>query len=575
MNGKVGFAVLTIACLMAILLAVTPTWSGNPSPSVYDQLGGLNSSEALEYDSGWLNITDKCGQNITITHNLNSIDLTVEIQGKTALDSGPHQKHYGLTGFTPGWSKTYGGTRFAVAHALVQTGDGGYALAGLQETSAGDTDFWLVKTDVSGTVQWNQTYGGADYDSASGLVQTPDGGYALAGSFGTGPGSWEFWLVKTDANGIMQWNKTYGGPSVDGAKALVLTSDGGYALAGGGFANLVKTDPDGNVQWTASYAGSTNALIQSTDGGYALAGGYNGDFWLVKTDANGIMQWNKTYGGTQDDMAYTLVQTSDGGYALAGYLGIYFASSDFWLVKTDANGNMQWNRTYGEGDNDLPRALVQTSDGGYALAGTTLPYRGTEGYAWLVKTDANGNMQWNNTYFSTVTTSDAMALIMTSDGGYAFAGDFDTPTQFNWEYLLVKTGVESGLAWVDSSVNTVTLYRGATDAWWNFVHITITKRSSESLFLVVRGMDNGIYYRFFNESTSTWDTWEKLPGATPDSPAAAILGNQLRVVVRGMDGSSLWYGTIDLATDTFSGWTLLSGATPSAPELASTGTTPP
>jgi predicted secreted protein len=202
---------------------------------------------------------------------------------------------------TGGWSKTYGRTGEDEAYSLAQTGDGGYALAGTTDSfGAGDYDFWLVKTDASGNAQWNKTYGGIGYEWAYALVQTTDGGYALAGrTESSGPSSGDFWLVKADSNGEMQWNKTYGGTGDEWTQALVQTGDGGYALAGA----------------TSSFG----------------AGDY--DFWLVKTDVNGNAQWNKTYGATSGDIGYALVQTADGGYALAGR-----EDGDFWLVKTDADG---------------------------------------------------------------------------------------------------------------------------------------------------------------------------------------------------------------------------------------------
>jgi hypothetical protein len=104
-----------------------------------------------------------------------------------------------------GWSRTYGGTNDDKAYALVQTGDGGFAIAGSTDSfGAGGYDFWLVKTDASGNMQWNKTYGGTGDDEAYALVQTGDGGYALAGyteSFGAG--HYDFWLVKTDAGGLV------------------------------------------------------------------------------------------------------------------------------------------------------------------------------------------------------------------------------------------------------------------------------------------------------------------------------------------------------------------------------------
>jgi hypothetical protein len=358
------------------------------------------------------------------------------------------------------WNKTYGGTGDDLAYALVQTSDGGYALAGRTTSlGAGSDDFWLVKTDSAGNALWNKTYGGAGDDEAYALVQTSDGGYALTGytnSFGAG--DYDFWLVKTDSTGNMQWNKTYGGTNREYAYALVQTSDGGYALAGctysfgAGSADfwLVKTDSTGNMMWNKTYGGTSYdlayALVQTSDGGYALAGYANSfgagsdDFWLVKTDSAGNMQWNKTYGGTILDEACALVQTSDGGYALAGRTASFGAGrTDFWLVKTDSTGNMQWNTTYGGTWDDVVFALVRTSDGGYALAGQTNSFGAGSDDFWLVKTDSAGNALWNKTYGGT-NGDYAFALVQTSDGGYALAGCTDSFGAGDYDFWLVKVG---------------------------------------------------------------------------------------------------------------------------------------
>jgi hypothetical protein len=357
------------------------------------------------------------------------------------------------------WSQTYGGSSDDYAYSLVQTSDGGYALAGLTDSSgAGGFDFYLVKTDSAGNMNWSKTYGGSSDDYAYSLVQTSDRGCALAGytsSFGAG--YYDFYLVKTDASGSLQWSKTYGGSGDEEAYSLVLTSDGGYVLAGyttssiGGGRDswLVKTDASGTMQWNKTYgaAGDNEAhsVIQTSDGGYALAGytdstGAGGaDFYLVKTDPAGNMQWNRTYGGVGDDEAYSLIQTSDGGYALAGYTtsssaGVY----NFWLVKTDANGNVKWSQTYGTiGDNEA-YSLVQTGDGGYALAGYT-DASGAGGYDfWLVETNSSGNVQWSQTYGGS---SDdyAYSMVKTSDGGYALAGYTDSSGAGGFDFYLVKT----------------------------------------------------------------------------------------------------------------------------------------
>jgi hypothetical protein len=146
-------------------------------------------------------------------------------------------------------------------------------------------------------------------------------------------------VVSVDAASM--WSRTYGGAEDNMANSLVATSDGGYAIACSSL--LLKTDALGNMQWNKTYGGAS--LVEALDGGYAIGGwtesfgaGWT-DFWLVKTDSNGFMQWNKTYGGTLYDGAFSLVATSDGGYVLAGYTESFGAGGrDFWLVKTDEFG---------------------------------------------------------------------------------------------------------------------------------------------------------------------------------------------------------------------------------------------
>ena len=285
------------------------------------------------------------------------------------------------------WSKTYGGSQLDIAHAVVQTSDGGYALAGWTESYGnGDCDVWLVKVDSTGTLQWNKTFGGVLADEAFSIVESKDGGYALVGrTLSSHTGDWDFYLIKTDSNGNAEWSKFYGGTGGDSSFSAVQTSDGGYALAG-----------------------STNSFDVSYD------------FYLIKTDSVGNVEWSKTYGGTNDEWAYSVVQTNDGGYALAGLTCSYGAGGDdTWLVKTDSTGNVQWNRTYGGESSDYAHSVVETSDGGYALAGRTFSF-GTKGF-WLVKTDSSGNVQWNQTYGGTPNDI-AFSMIQSNDDGYALAG---------------------------------------------------------------------------------------------------------------------------------------------------------
>ncbi len=268
-----------------------------------------------------------------------------------------------VTGFEGGFlsssaaelNKTYGGAGSDFALALVQTIDGGYALAGRTYSfGAGGSDIWLVKTDGFGNHLWNKTYGGTGDDRTSSLIQTADGGYALVGTtYSFGAGSSDIWLVKTDSAGNMVWNKTYGGTNEDWAYALIQAVDGGYTLIGE----------------TLSFG----------------AGG--SDVWLVRTDAFGNHLWNRTYGGTNVDGVFAFVQTTDGGYALAGHTNSFGAGSyDAWLVKTSADGSHEWNETYGGMDEDYACRLASTGYDGYVLAGSTKSFGAGSDDFWLFKT---------------------------------------------------------------------------------------------------------------------------------------------------------------------------------------------
>jgi hypothetical protein len=375
---------------------------------------------------------------------------------------------------TEGWARTYGGTGSELANSVVQTVDGGYALAGYTSSYGGD--FWLVKADANGNALWNMTYGGTGQDEAYSLVQTADGGYALAGiteSYGAGSG--DFWLIKTDSNGNALWNMTYGGTGQDEAHSLVQTADGGYALAGHTFSYgvagdsdfwLVRIDSNGNALWNKTYGRTEidmcDSMVKTADGGYALAGHTNSydtgnsDFWLVKVDANGNALWNKTYGGTDIDATFSVIQTSDGGYALAGYTFSYGAgNSDFWLVRTDSNGNALWNKTYGGTGSEMAWSVVQAVDGGYALAGLTSSYGAGLSDFWLVKVDANGNALWNMTYGGTGQ-DEAHSLVQTADGGYALAGHTSSYGA-GWDFWLVKVDALGFIAEFPSNIVPVVL----------------------------------------------------------------------------------------------------------------------
>ncbi len=363
------------------------------------------------------------------------------------------------------FARTYGGTSYDLAYSVQQISDGGYIVAGgTRSFGAGNRDFILIKTNSLGNVQWAKTYGGGSDDYAYSVQQTSDGGYIVAGwtaSFGAGDK--DILLVKTDANGNVQWAKTYGGTNEDWAYSVQQTSDGGYIVAGwaasfgaGSFDFLlIKTNSSGNVQWARTYGGTNSdyaySVQQTSDGGYIVAGYTSSfgagsfDLLLIKTNSSGNVQWARTYGGTNSDHAYSVQQTSDGGYIVAGWTASFGAGGwDAFLIKTNSSGNVQWARTYGGTGIDDARSVQQTSDGGYIVAGYTRSFGAGNRDFILIKTNSLGNVQWAKTYGGT-NDDEAYSVQQTSDGGYIVAGWTNSFGAGNWDALLIKTDADGNI----------------------------------------------------------------------------------------------------------------------------------
>ncbi len=370
------------------------------------------------------------------------------------------------------WVNTYGGAGDDQGYSVIKCDDG-YVFVGITNSfDLGRYDVLLIKTDSSGIMEWNRTYGGPFNDMAYSLVATTDGGYALAGSTNSfGSGNVDFWLVKVDSLGNLEWNQTYDSQDYDSCRSLVATSDGGYALLGFtgsgsfGFGNsdvwLVKVDSLGNMEWNQTYGGdgsdSVSAIIETADGGYALGcsttsfGAGSADFWLIKVDSLGNMEWNQTFGESGAEYANSLVVTADGGYALGGSTSSFGAvSADVLLVKVDSLGNPEWNQTYGGSIADYCDSMTVSSDGGYTLACISQPPVRTstqpfgDGVYWLIKVDSFGNMELNQTYGVSAHHSHT-SLLITAEGGYILGGS-TRDNSGNQDFWLAKIGeTDSGL----------------------------------------------------------------------------------------------------------------------------------
>ncbi len=338
------------------------------------------------------------------------------------------------------WQKTFGSIWGDEGHSVQQTSDGGYIITGCSGANsplqAGDV--CLIKTDPNGNCDWQKTFGGSADDYGYSVQQTSDGGYIITGwtsSFGSG--DYDVYLIKTEPNGNEKWQKTFGGSQKDRGYSVKQTNDGGYIIVGrtesygAGILDvyLIKTDPNGDSQWQKTFGGSSwdegSSVQQTTDGGYIIAGltmsfgAGNVDFYLIKTDPNGDKKWQKTFGGNNRDWGESVQQTTDGGYIISGFTQSYGAGGcDVYLIKTDPNGNLQWQKTFGGSDDEQGYSIRQTSDGGFIIAG----FKGIfDGDVYLVKTDPNGNMQWQKTLGGSHNDR-AYSVQQTTDNGYIITG---------------------------------------------------------------------------------------------------------------------------------------------------------
>ena len=317
------------------------------------------------------------------------------------------------------WIHAYVGTNKDRVESLIQASDGGYVIAGATNvTDSGRLEAWLLKTDARGNQEWNRTYGTSGSAWARCIIQTDDGGYAIAGM-----ANYVADLIKINGYGNMVWNRSYS--QMASAYAVIQTTDGGYALAGssGDFGGsdtccMVKVDSLGNIVWSNSYSqagnGGASSLVQTSDGGYALVGTTeNMDFLLVKVDGKGKFDWSKTYGSQDKDGGYSVLQDPDGSIVMAGLM---WNRSTYWragLVKVDSAGNQLWLKNFPS--DPMSSRMVRANDGSYVLCG-----------GFLDKISADGNLVWskNVTYDGIIEDNYAVSTSLvtpTSDGGFAVA----------------------------------------------------------------------------------------------------------------------------------------------------------
>lgn len=350
----------------------------------------------------------------------------------------------------------HGGETADFGRAVQQTSDGGFIFTGITSIGAGPSDMYLLKTAPDGSIQWARSFGGPGNESGHFVQQTTDGGYIVIGNTDTriGGGPWDMYLVKTTANGTLEWSTTYGDAGVEEGRAVQQTTDGGFVVTGrvtgpGGLHMcLLKVNATGAIQWAKIYGNTSSTAVgeavkQTTDGGYIIAGSTsmhgNFDVFLVKTAADGSLQWTKTFGDSLSDMGYDVSQTNDGGYILTGTYGRSFTDSlstsyygDVYLIKTSAEGGLQWSKTFGYPlQHGIGHTVQQSQDGAYVIVAE-------KNEAYLLKTTSMGDLLWSKSYGKLIGASGKTAGHITSDGGFVLAGTV-TNAATGFDVYLIKT----------------------------------------------------------------------------------------------------------------------------------------
>ena len=318
------------------------------------------------------------------------------------------------------WQKCFGGSKTDVARCIKQTTDGGYISVGYTESIDGDVtlnhgghDVWVQKINSNGVLQWQKCYGGSLDDYGRGIITTSDGGYLISGMTSSNDGDvsgnhtsssghFDAWLIKISSNGTIQWQKCYGSTGSESAESVIQTSDGGYVFSG-----------DCQVN---------NGDVTGNHG--------NEDIWCVKVNSTGKLQWQKSFGGTGDDRSYKINATNDGGYIIAGYTVSFngdvvgnHGNTDAWILKISSTGTLQWQKCYGGLNREEAQGISLTTDGGYIFVGNSNSSDGDvtlnngKGDVWVVKISNTGILQWQKSYGGS--DSDyAHEILQTSDGGY-------------------------------------------------------------------------------------------------------------------------------------------------------------
>jgi uncharacterized delta-60 repeat protein len=428
------------------------------------------------------------------------------------------------------WAMAYGSAQSDQAYSIQETLDGGFIVAGVTDSS-GSSAAWVLKLDANGVVTWQKTYGGEGNNYAVySIQQTADGGYVLAGET-YASGASDAWILRLNSNGTVKWQNSYGGMNSDVARSIRQTSDGGYIVAGQTFS--FGSLPDGS----------------------------DGDFWVLKLNGNGNVgpsfagTWQKTYDVGQNDAAYSIQQTSDGGYVVAGKTGPS-GFSDAWVSKLYANGDVDWEKTYGVNNVDAAYSVQETSGGGYIVAGET----GSSSDAWVLKLNADGIVIWEKTYGS-ANVDVARSAEQTSDGGYIVAGE-TASTASSSDAWVLKLNANGSVAWEKtyggSNADLARFIRQTSDNGYIVAGETQSFGAGGSDFWVLRIDKNGEIpdcSAMATPSSSVADTTATVTDTTAVMLASTVSGRKSAAVAANTDSDPdqvCYYSEPDLVISSLS-----------------------
>ncbi len=378
------------------------------------------------------------------------------------------------------WQRALGGTASETLWCINQTSDGGYVTAGFTTSNDGDVsgnhgggDCWVAKLSQTGQVEWQRCLGGTLTENATSIFQTIDGGYIMTGKTNSNNGdvsgnhgSLDSWVVKLNSVGAIEWQKTLGGTGEEYPFCIQPTMDGGYLVAGysgstdgdvtgnHGYLDywVVKLSSTGAIQWQKSLGGSNGAdqaffMRTTSDGGSIVVGESTSsdgditdsqggsDFWVVKLNSIGDIEWEQSLGGNAGDAARSVIQAADGGYVVVGEVGSNNTGqvtnnhglNDYWVVKLSSEGDLEWQKTLGGSDSDWARSVCQAPDGGFVVPGlaysTDEDAEGCDGADILViKLSSLGEIEWKKILGGSAGEG-VNSIVRTADGGFILAGE--------------------------------------------------------------------------------------------------------------------------------------------------------